>query len=42
MSILYAVTTRAGEQGLVVNGYGLSADPELDAFLRRCASGEEC
>ena len=33
MSILYVVETNMGDKGLVVNGYGISADPDLDAFL---------
>jgi len=34
MSILYAIATSSGDKGLIVNGYGISADRELDAFLR--------
>ncbi len=33
MSILYAIRTKDGEKGLAVNGYGVSADPDMDAFL---------
>lgn len=33
MSILYALETSSGEKGLVVNGYGVSADRDLDDFL---------
>ncbi len=33
MSILYAIETKSGEKGMIVNGYGTSANPEIDAFL---------
>lgn len=33
MSILYVLETTSGEKGLVVNGYGMSADRDLDDFL---------
>jgi len=33
MSILYIIQTADGEKGLAVNGYGVSADPDLDDFL---------
>lgn len=35
MSILYIIQTADGEKGLAVNGYGISADPDLDDFLMR-------
>lgn len=33
MSILYVIQTALGEKGLAVNGYGVSADPDMDDFL---------
>lgn len=33
MSILYALETDTGEKGVIMNGYGVSANPELDEFL---------
>ncbi len=35
MSILYIIQTAQGEKGLAVNGYGISADPDMDDFLMR-------
>lgn len=39
MSILYAIETHTGEKGVLVNGYGISADPDLDAFLMATKEG---
>jgi hypothetical protein len=38
MSILYAIETKSGEKGLVVNGYGISANEELDQFLQQAGA----
>ena len=35
MSILYALETRQGHQGLLVHGYGVSGDPDVDEFLMK-------
>ncbi len=35
MAILYVIQTTQGEKGLAVNGYGVSADSDMDDFLMR-------
>ncbi|NJM26272.1 MAG: hypothetical protein HC859_13050 [Bacteroidia bacterium] len=32
MSILYALETNTGEKGVIMNGYGVSANPDIDEF----------
>jgi hypothetical protein len=36
MSILYAIAADSGEKGIAVNGYGLSANADMDQFLNEC------
>lgn len=36
-SIVYAITTRDGVRGVLVDAYGVYADPALAAFLRNVA-----
>lgn len=34
-SIIYAIETNTGEKGVLVNGYGISSDPQIDSFMQQ-------